>query len=86
MACSEVLNCAVVSRCFGTECYCGTADPAQCGTGEANGPCRAEIERAAGTTDAALIRVISLDPTSTLGQAFAPRFCLDTLCRACTGN
>jgi len=85
-ACSDVLKCAVASRCFGTECYCGSADAAACGTGEADGPCRAEIESAAGTTDAALIRVISLDPTSVLGQAFAPRFCLDTLCRACTGN
>jgi cysteine-rich repeat protein len=87
MLCSDVLNCAARSRCFGQECYCGDADPAACATmGNANGPCRAEIEQAANSTDPGLIRVISFDPTSPLGLAFTPRVCLDGLCRACTGN
>jgi cysteine-rich repeat protein len=84
--CTPVVECAARERCFGQECYCGSANPDQCANGNGNGPCREQIERAAGTTDPVLIRVISLDPTTPLGIAFTPRFCFDALCGSCTGN
>jgi cysteine-rich repeat protein len=84
--CTQVLDCAARSHCFGQECYCGSADTAECGRGDARGPCKAEIEQAAGTTDPAIIRLLSLDPATPLGMAFTPRFCFDALCRSCTGN
>ncbi|HET8932833.1 MAG TPA: DUF4215 domain-containing protein [Polyangiales bacterium] len=84
--CTQVLDCAARSHCFGQECYCGSADTAECGRGDARGPCKAEIEQAAGTTDPAIIRLLSFDPATPLGMAFTPRFCFDALCRSCTGN
>jgi hypothetical protein len=74
--CNAVLECARKNRCFGTDCYCGTAlfcTPP-------SGPCVKEIEAAAGTNDATMIPTIANDMMTTLGKAYTADRCRNTQC------
>lgn len=73
-------------------CWCGTADRTQCESGSAvaNGPCLAEIQAAAGTTQAAEIAAHFIDPTLAVGGAVNLAICRATFCAdpptpACAG-
>lgn len=74
--CNAVLDCARKNRCFGTDCYCGTAlfcTPP-------SGACVKEIEDAAGTNDATMISTIANDTMTTLGRAYASDRCRNAQC------
>jgi len=73
-------------------CWCGTADPTQCqsGAAAANGPCLAEIQAAAGTTQPGEIAARFVDPTLAVGGAVNLAICRATFCAdpptpACVG-
>lgn len=65
-----------------TRCWCGTTDPALCTTGQApaNGPCRAEVEQAAGTTEPSQIALRLIDPTFPIGGAMNLAICRASFC------
>ncbi|HKU37459.1 MAG TPA: hypothetical protein VJR89_04910 [Polyangiales bacterium] len=69
-ACTAVEVCATQAHCAGDACYCGTAGLLTCEL-LANGPCEAEVERAAGTGLALEIRDQYQDPATALGRAGA---------------
>jgi hypothetical protein len=66
--CVAVENCAVAKHCSGMACYCGTSSFFECAF-VANGPCRAVIEDAAGTTSPTSIDNQGHDPNTALGRA-----------------
>jgi hypothetical protein len=66
--CLAVENCAVAKHCSGMACYCGTSTFFQCAF-VANGPCRAEVEAAAGTSSPTQIDSQTNDPNTALGRA-----------------
>jgi hypothetical protein len=66
--CTAVEACAIEKHCSGMACYCGTSTFVECAF-VANGPCRAVIEDAAGTTNPNLIQSRGQDPTTALGRA-----------------
>jgi hypothetical protein len=72
--CNDVLVCAEMSDCFGIQCYCG----ALCGV--TPGPCQAEIEIAAGTTDWLMISQRQDDPTFPVGRALRADTCRRERC------
>jgi len=71
--CAEVLECGYRTGCTGPYCYCGPAvDPLtqNCLFGIIpNGPCKAEIEEAAGTADMVMIFLQRADPNTAVGRA-----------------
>ena len=67
-ACDVVETCAAAAGCAGEACYCGTSNLASCGF-FANGPCKSQIEAAAGTRLALNIQAQYNDPNSALGRA-----------------
>jgi hypothetical protein len=77
--CSAVLDCAERAHCTGDTCYCGTA-PTIPPCLIPSGPCMQEIEMAAGTADADMIRTLSLDPLTPLGRATAAGMCRVSEC------
>ena len=66
--CVAVENCAVAKHCSGMACYCGTSSFFECAF-VANGPCRAVIEDAAGTSSPTQIDNQRADPNTALGRA-----------------
>jgi hypothetical protein len=69
--CRDVIDCAREENCVGTPCYCGElplcAIP--------RGPCRTEIEAAAGSSERNVVTAQNKDPESTLGRATATATC-----------
>jgi cysteine-rich repeat protein len=79
--CTETIACATRTGCVGVACYCGSAGPTDCLLpGAANGPCRAEIERAAGTNVPPDVLAASSSPTTPLGLSWSQRNCIDMRC------
>jgi hypothetical protein len=74
--CATILECARKKACFGSACYCG--DSLLCAL--PNGPCRAEIEAAAGSADPNVIRTLTADATSVLGKSYAADTCRTQQC------
>jgi len=72
--CNDVLVCAEMNDCFGIQCYCG----ALCGV--TNGPCRTQIEIAAGTTDWVMITQRQSDPAFPVGRALLADTCRRDQC------
>ena len=69
--CVTLSECTRTNACFDMACYCGTAlfcTPP-------SGPCRTEIEAAAGTTDGNLINMRKTDPTYAVGRSGALDTC-----------
>lgn len=76
--CTAVLECARAKKCNGTACYCG--DAFLCAP--ADGMCKAEVEKAAASTDPNVILLVANDTTNPLGRATATGTCLSTQCSA----
>jgi hypothetical protein len=76
-SCTDVLVCARKNDCVGTPCYCGSSP--NCGF--PNGPCKAEIEFAAGTTNTFVIAIQASDPSTSVGSSYAAGQCLVDRCR-----
>jgi hypothetical protein len=76
-SCTDVLVCARKSDCVGTPCYCGSSP--SCGF--PNGPCKAQVEFAAGTTNAFVIATQVSDPNTSVGRSYAAGQCLVDRCR-----
>lgn len=77
MLCTSVIECAKKNDCLGVPCYCG---PGLCGL--PYGPCKAEIEAAAGSTDWGMINQRFNDPMSALFKANAADQCRALQCRS----
>jgi len=67
VACIRARHCAPTGDAFA--CYCGTASDIACLTGAGNGPCKAEMEVAAHTTDPGIIANVFVDPSLPIGRA-----------------
>ena len=85
MRCTEVADCANEESCAGDVCYCGDfPDRVGCALW-GNGPCKAEVERAAGSTDPVRVEQEGANPDSALGRAKALGDCTvrncDDACR-----
>jgi hypothetical protein len=77
--CSAVEACAIEHHCSGMACYCGDASYISCPL-VGNGPCRKEIEAAAGTTSAFVVMSQSSDSNTALGRALALGDCRRAQC------
>jgi hypothetical protein len=70
MRCDALVTCAITNDCNGTACYCGTANTVNCALGGAMGPCKSEVEQAAGpSTDPLTINNRQRDANYALGRA-----------------
>lgn len=82
--CLAVLACVRGSGCAAANpeaCYCGAGISAtDCGAGRAGGVCKAAIEAAAESTDAAEVRARLFNPLFAVGNAFALLDCDRTHC------
>jgi hypothetical protein len=77
-ACRAVEACATANDCAGQGCYCGL-NVVGCELAP-TGPCRKQIEAAAGTTSALAIMAQYGDPASILGRAGALGTCRRSSC------
>jgi hypothetical protein len=77
--CSTVIECARKNDCVGVPCYCGTG--LVCGGIAGWGPCKVEVEMAAGSTDWTVIDAVSRDPMSPLAKANMADACRTMQCR-----
>jgi hypothetical protein len=77
-ACRAVEACATTNHCSGEACYCGD-DLLRCEL-RPSGPCRNEIEDAAGTAAALAIMAQFADSDSALGRAGALGACRRSSC------
>lgn len=75
--CLAVRSCAEKNACTGQACYCGSSllclNP--------DGPCRQEIEAAAGGSDVTVVQEASMNPESPLGRSVAVGECQLQNCR-----
>jgi hypothetical protein len=73
--CQRLYCCMRAHRCVvggdSTACWCGDLDPASCTSGSEppRGPCLAEFQAAAKSTDATQIALRTVDPTLAVGGA-----------------
>lgn len=68
--CPQIAACIRASGCVGIACYCGTFDAVACGAGQANGPCKATILAAPGSSVPSLLNP-SAGPASDAAVAIA---------------
>lgn len=80
--CSELIACGQQQGCAEAACYCGTVPMTTCIFGVAEGPCREEVERAAGTTVPGELVARSDDADYPLGRANALSACVREHCAA----
>jgi cysteine-rich repeat protein len=80
--CSALVACGREKGCSGSDCYCGTASDWVCLFGGGNGPCRPEVEAAAGSTDPVTIQLRADDTNYALGRANALATCARAECEA----
>lgn len=66
--CDGIVECVRENGCSGTACYCG-GDLLACSLGYPSGPCRQQIERAAGTSSLSRLSTLSRDATNPFGRA-----------------
>ena len=83
--CTELLSCFISTQCGPpthdhVDCYCGTSGAACQTPGGANGPCVAEIEAAAESSDYAAIGTRFDDPWFALGRAVSVINCYRDFC------
>jgi len=77
--CNDLAQCVRSTWCNGIACYCGD-DLFGCSLGNANGPCRAEVQAAAGTNSASAVLAKSSDTNSPFGRAIALGTCAYDKC------
>ncbi|HKU39954.1 MAG TPA: DUF4215 domain-containing protein [Polyangiales bacterium] len=83
--CLAVSACIRESKCSLVDCYCGT-DVASCLSGNPKGPCRMQVEEAAGSDDVIWI-VAQLREGGQLARALSQSTCESTTCAAvCAGR
>lgn len=84
--CQRLYCCMRARRCVvggdPTACWCGDVDSASCTSGSEppRGPCLAEFQAAARTTDATQIALHTVDPTLALGGAVNLATCRSNYC------
>ena len=78
--CTAVVRCGLDQGCSSTSCYCGATELAACILGNANGPCKAEIEAAAGSTMPGTVVTRSSEPSYPLGRANLLANCSNEKC------
>jgi hypothetical protein len=84
--CAAVVLCGLANDCVGSACYCGNAGVSilgSCLTIFADGPCKSEIEKAAGTTDMVNIFSQRGDLNTAVGRATAFTDCHISQCGGC---
>jgi hypothetical protein len=69
----------MAQHCTNTACYCGTAAVADCAA-SSNGPCKAPIEAAAGSTDFQTIANAFLNTSHAINLANAVGDCAKANC------
>jgi hypothetical protein len=90
--CQAILHCARVTGCAASDpqpCYCGAGvTDLQCLAGNANGPCKHEVELAAESSSSGTIAERLSDPSFASGAAFnLLRYCETPTCgAACSGG
>ncbi len=84
--CQAVVRCGQAAGCRGTACYCGTADLVSCLTGSADGPCMAEINAAAETTDVVTLQGRQTSTTYAVGLANQVSTCSENSCADTCGT
>ena len=90
--CEDLLSCWRSTGCYydpqattpfdpAARCYCGTTDPLGClSEGAANGPCKAQTEAAAGSTDPIVAAGAAADSTTVLGSLTQNQQCGAEVC------
>jgi hypothetical protein len=89
--CKDVYACIQKEKCGDkasedfSKCYCGSTDKTACfvGEGTPNGPCKAAMEKAAGTTDKLEVGKRYYDLKVPLGQAVQMSNCRMSFCQTC---
>ncbi|HKU41718.1 MAG TPA: DUF4215 domain-containing protein [Polyangiales bacterium] len=72
--CDDLARCVRATWCNGIACYCG-ADLFGCSLGNPTGPCRSEVQAAAGTSSASAVLARASDTSSPFGRATALGSC-----------
>ena len=80
--CTDLVDCGLDKGCSSTNCYCGGISLGSCLLGLGNGPCRPQVEAAAGTTLPGDISGRSGDTAYPLGRANALAACGRSKCMA----
>jgi hypothetical protein len=78
--CGAVAACANEKNCAGDVCYCGTTSPTFDCAWAPNGPCRTQVEAAAGSTSPAEVARQSGMPGSAIGRALTLGECVVANC------
>lgn len=79
--CAAVLECGHEHHCTAIDCYCGNASLVACAI-SARGPCVAQIQAAAGTSDATVIYQDQMEGDNTVARAAALGSCAKSTCAA----
>ena len=84
--CAAAVACMRRAACYSDRgdprgCYCGTAEAGACLGGKGNGPCRAELEDAAESTDAGLVASRWTETQYAIAQAVHEVGCRTGMCR-----
>jgi cysteine-rich repeat protein len=79
--CVALARCGLDKGCASEACYCGSVSFTGCALGLANGPCRAEVEAAAGSTFAGDIVTRGSDVAFPVGRANKLAECARTNCK-----
>ena len=82
--CNGIVECVRDNGCSGTACYCGN-DLLACSLGYANGPCKTQIERAAGTSSLSRLSSLSRDNANPFGRAAIFGECAYQACEQACG-
>jgi hypothetical protein len=84
--CKAVMQCAEKTKCArkrSLDCYCGSANAAECVSEGGKGPCREDIEKAALTKDPKEISLRYADPQYAVGRAVTLIDCKRAYCPKC---
>lgn len=81
MLCSDMVACARSASCYLDACYCGAGVDVPACLISAQGPCKSEVEAAAGTSDPIVIDNRKLDTSTPLGKAYAADQCRVMQCQ-----
>ena len=94
--CQAMLACARRTKCASSDkpqlngdaqpCYCGTVSDISCLTGNANGPCKAEAEAAAESTNPMMVAYRFTDPSVAWGLSASLLYCDYTSCESTCAN
>jgi cysteine-rich repeat protein len=78
--CGDLVECGLDHGCTSDDCYCGDQPVTLCALGGGNGPCRAEVEAATGSTKSGEIIAHADDPDYPVGRANLLSACAQSNC------